>query len=164
MNKPLPLDELSDLLEGEDTSFVSIADFFSLLSIAFIYFAVSFGNPLSAPTILQVESVAESGSGPAIQIDETVANVSLLISKEAGLVVRVISPLGSERADLYVQSTSDPMVNVPVWVSLQLQSWKGIKYVVLYLDLEGASLHAYQLRDRIASELSQQYDVRFAFD
>ena len=149
--------------DSEDTSFVSIADFFSLLSIAFIYFALVFGNPVAAPSAVRVESPAASGNGPAMPVDDTVANVSLLNSSKEGLVVRVLSPLG-DRSDLYVRAINEPMTTVPDWVLGQLAMYKQVKFVVLYMDMDEVDVGSYKLRDRLGSALSQRFEVRVVFE
>jgi hypothetical protein len=152
----------TERLEAEETGFVSIADFFSLLSISFIYFAVSFGSPISSNATLKIESAAESGAGPASPIDSTIVNVSLLFSKSRGAIVRVIAPTG-QQSDLNVREVQDPLLKVPQWVVERLAGFEGVKYVVLYMAVDGADLEAFKLRDRIGNVLSNDYEVRLVF-
>ena len=134
----MPLDDLTDesLASGDDdASLLSMADFFSLLSLALIYMAVVFGSPSGPRSIVEgsVEVVRASvvGVGPAASVVEGMAYVSILPVKGAA-AVRVLAP-GSSISEKNVALDTIDTTRVSEWVVEQLAKGAQIQKVTIYM-------------------------------
>jgi hypothetical protein len=75
----LPVDESGE----EDPVFISLADLFSLLSLAVIYMVVTFGQSVPLNASDAVVSATRQGVGPGKPIDPNAVYVSLLRNQDA---------------------------------------------------------------------------------
>lgn len=148
---------MSTVGEDDDQSFVSIADFFSLLSIAFIYFAIFLAPLAESSMAVNVERAANPGAGAAMAIDPYVANVSVFSDGDR-LIVRVILPLADPVVDLPVPPGKDELIAMQVESTLTQSP--QVKVVNLYMPSDEEHVRAYRLRDRLGAVLREKYAVR----
>lgn len=151
----LPLDN------DDDSPFLSMADFFSLISLTFIYIAVVFGTPIAASDSLEIVQAAEAKPGTAVPRDPNKAYVALWPSDSAnGILIRVVPSHGAtiqEKSIAFPASDSD---NVADWVTKTLDTGTPTDEVMLFLPRSEVRQEALSLFVELSRRLPRTYRVR----
>jgi hypothetical protein len=123
-------------LTGDDDSpFLSIADFFSLISLSLIYLIVTF-SPSAPPSESAIETITgvASGAGPASAVPVRIAYVAVSSSQER-LLVRVIQP-GAAAPDERQFELSDVGTRAAsYWILNELLGNSDVERVAFYMDV-----------------------------
>lgn len=143
----------------DDSPFLSMADFFSLISMTVIYIVIAFSpqSPLASESVNVVTGVA-AAFGPASQIDNDVAYVSVL-SAAPNVLVRVMPPGNGSLTELVV--TADPQGTAHAVAETQalLSSHVAPKRVIFYMGVADESGRAHLLLHELLKATKQKMEV-----
>lgn len=159
MSHNLPNRVLGD---GENESaFLSMADFFSLLSLTFIFLAFAFGSPSagnqSMESLLAVDAQQTDQNTP----DPTASYVALLKQGDS-VLVRIVPPLNAASIErLVTMPLADPRETAK-WVSEQIGQGPQPTEVILRLPRDETRAEVHSLFVEIARNAGLRFLVRVA--
>jgi hypothetical protein len=144
MSVESPLDDRPAAAE-DDSPFLSMADFFSLISLTVIYIVIAFSpqSPFANESVDVVRGVA-SALGPASQIDNDIAYVSIL-SVAPNIVVRVMPAGNGDLTEFVATPDSQSIASAIAWTQEILASKLLPKRVIFYMGVADKSGRAHYL-------------------
>lgn len=118
----------------DDSPFLSIADFFSLVSLTVIYLIITFSPQAPVPeSAIEAISGTASGTGPASATDAQTAYVAVL-GQGDGLVVRVIVPGASTAEERQFALSDEGIGGANNWALSRLMSAPATERVMFYMN------------------------------
>lgn len=151
-------------LQAEDDSpFLSIADFFSLISLSLIYLIVTF-SPAAPVNDSAVEAItgAASGTGPASATPTRIAYV-VLVPSSTGLLVRVIQPGADTPAEHEFKLTDAGTLAASGWIVAQLLPNPDIERVMFSMNANDHQDHVYKSFWQLVSLARAHFKVNVLF-
>lgn len=149
---------------SDETIFLPMADFLTLLSICFIFVALQFGV---TPTVGVAEGVrvvkAGYGAGPSRPMDRSIAYVGIL--PESGrLIVRVILPQPREILDRVIEESAPAADDVAVveWALESIATDSAITRIVVHFDSANAPDRAHRVANTMLMKAREQYEVTYS--
>lgn len=129
---------------GGDDTFLPLADFLTLLSLAFIYAALVFARPTVSGEELGIAEVQEARGGPAVPVDQLHAYVAIIpVGEMTG--IRVIVP-GDEETYEWTLVPAKIVANEEVRRVMGLLEGKAIpEGVIIYLSPDEGRQEAHHL-------------------
>jgi hypothetical protein len=147
----------------DDSPYLSMADFFSLVSMTLIYVAMtlSFSGQKSESEIA-VLTGAFSGTGPGSAVDPNTAYISVF-TEGAQTVVRLVLPATSLTTETRFSPNVSNTDAAMAWLLDQLGKEFAPGKAVLYLDLTAAAPNAHKLMNELASTLQRTMEVAVVY-
>ena len=137
---------------GDDSPFLSAADFFSLISLTVIFTLVALAAQQSdGAKEAHAASVGLGGSGPAVAIDDRTAYVAF-IGGEDGLLVRVI-PGHSQATQERLIAYNEDVDKTVQWIKQKLLDGIPPTEAVVYMDRKEQHGEAHRLFNEAWSSL-----------
>jgi hypothetical protein len=154
-------DERASLSE-DDSPFLSIADFFSLVSLTVIYLVITF-SPQTPATESAIEAVTgtASGTGPASAVNTKLAYVAVLGG--GGLVVRVILPGSDAAEDKQFDASEKGGAEAQAWVLSKLGSQPDIERVMLYMNSGESRGELHKAFNELTHEVHKHFKVSIVY-
>lgn len=142
----------------DDSPFLSMADFFSLISLTVIYIVIAFSpqSPLSRQSVQIVSGVA-TASGPAADIDNRITYVSVL-PNEQGVLLRVVSAGHGSIRERVVDSSEFAVVAAEQWLLERLNTEPVPEEVVFYFGAKDRTGAAHRLFHELV-ETAARHDL-----
>jgi hypothetical protein len=150
--------ETPERLAEDDSPFLSMADFFSLISLTVIYIIIAFSpqSPLTQNSIDLMTAVA-SATGPASEIDNRVAYVSVL-SFAPQLALRVV-PAGRGQMQERLIAPRSPTNEQVEWLRTTLSTGTAAERVVFYMGADDESGEAHRLFHQLLKDTKKRFPV-----
>lgn len=148
----------------DDSAFLSMADFFSLLSLTFIYLAIAFGSPHVGKQSMAVVAAVPSPKNETLAPDPTAAFVSIMPAN-GGVLVRVIPPFNGANAEqtfqLPFQSTSNEVgaTSIADWVASQIELAPKTRQIVILVAPNESRPEALAAFVEVARRSSDRFPV-----
>lgn len=147
----------------DDSPFLSIADFFSLISLAVIYIVISFA-PQSPFANAGIESVTTTAvpSGMTSTLDPRFAYVSVLDSSQ-GVLVRIIPAQNQSPKQRNFPLTEAGEHSALQWTLRTLRAPVQPKRVFVYIHVDEPTGEVHKVFDDILSAAGATYPVKPIF-
>jgi hypothetical protein len=147
----------------DDSPYLSMADFFALISLTLIYVAMSltFSGQRSNSEISVLSGVF-SGSGPGSAVDARAAYISV-VSAEPQVVVRLIRMAPSVNTEIRIPADQPNAQVAMSWLEAQLMKDQRPSRAILYLELKTASPSAHKVMNELTSALQKKIEVAVVF-
>jgi hypothetical protein len=157
-----PQPEAPERLAEDDSPFLSMADFFSLISLTVIYIIIAFSpqSPLTQNSF-DVMTALASATGPASEIDNRVAYVSVL-SFAPQLALRVV-PAGRGQVRERLIAPRSPTDEHLEWLRTTLSSGTPPEKVVFYMGADDESGDAHRLFHELLKDTKRRFAVSLVF-
>lgn len=154
--------ETPERLAEDDSPFLSMADFFSLISLTVIYVIIAFSpqSPLTKNSVDLVTAMA-SATGPASEIDNRVAYVSVL-SFAPQLALRVV-PAGRGHLQERLIARRSPLSEQVEWLRATLSTGIAAERVVFYMGADDESGDAHRLFHELLKDTKKRFPVSLVF-
>lgn len=157
------LEDVEGLGPTDDSPFLSIADFFSLISLAVIYIVISFA-PQSPFSNTGIESVTATAvpTGLTSTLDPRFAYVSVLGASE-GVLVRIIPARNQapKQRNFGLDVTGEN--NARQWVLQTLRDSARPKRVLIYMRSDESRDGVHKLFDELLGTADVKYPVTAVF-
>ncbi|MBL8527688.1 MAG: hypothetical protein JNL68_08400 [Burkholderiales bacterium] len=144
----------------DDSSFVSMADFLSLISLSFIYMAIVFGTPMAARDSVEAVQSERVKAGPGIPREASKAYVAFLTNNSGVLLVRVVPPYGAPTQERMVLLLEGDSLSTVEWVANILTTGPAPEEVILFLPADEGRKEVHSLFVEISRRLERTYRVR----
>jgi hypothetical protein len=145
MTAKLPILPASGIQSEDDSPFLSIADFFSLISLTLIYLVITFSP--SAPAVdsaIEAVTGTATGTGPASAADTRIAYVAVLSGEDGSLLVRLIPP-GASAPDEKQFDLSDTGTDAAShWILSRLARNPEIDRVMFYMNVDDKQIRVHK--------------------
>jgi hypothetical protein len=162
MSNALDTPSTSPLAE-DDSPYLSMADFFALISLTLIYVAMSLASPgQKSNSEIAVLSGAFSGSGPGSAVDPRTAYISV-VSEDAQVVVRLIRMGPSVNTEIRIPADRPNAQTTLSWLEEHMAKGQKPTKAILYLELKAASPSAHKVMNELTSALKKKIDVAVVF-
>ena len=152
------LPELVEDPSGDDSPFISAADFFSILSLTLIYTLTFFNQPIPKSfSEVPVVSATITGTGMSAPAKSDVGYLSL-ISTESGIIVRIVPAQETTITEMEVLLTEDGVLQAEELVRLHLLTGVMPTKVVMYMDETEERATAHKLFHKLLKQVRQRCD------
>jgi hypothetical protein len=146
----------------DDSPYLSMADFFSLISLTLIYVAMTLtfsGQKLNSE--IAVLTGAFSGSGPASVVDARAAYITV-VPEDRDVIVRLIRVSPSVNAEMRMEAGKVSVQTAVSWLKGHMKGVPEADKAVLYIDLRAAP-SAHKLVNELTSALRKEIEVAVVF-
>jgi hypothetical protein len=148
---------------GDDSPFLSIADFFSLIALTVIYIVIVF-SPQSQISQTAVEAITGTATnvGPASPLQNKIAYVGLL-PDGARVLIRVIHPEAGPVEERGISLSEEGYNSALAWLAMTLREGPAPTRVLFYLDGGESRAEANRLFLALVNATHRQFPVSIVF-
>lgn len=158
----LPQLDVEERQAEDDSPFLSMADFFSLISLTVIYIIIAFSPQSSlSQNAIDVTTAVASAAGPASEINNRVAYVSIL-SSASKVVLRVV-PAGQGSIQERLVAANSPTSEAVEWLQATLSVGPKAEKVLFFMGAEDRSGAAHLLFHELLRDTKRRFDVSLVF-
>jgi hypothetical protein len=152
----------SGVAAGDDDSFLPLADFLTLLSLAFIYAALMFSRPMVPLDDVGTLIADPARNGQGVPLDPALAYVAVLHDGDK-IAVRVVVPDDEQTYEWSVIPNAIVVDEQIGRISKLLDRKTPPKGVIIFLAPDESRPASHQLAIELARRLEGTYPVRLLF-
>lgn len=146
----------------DDSPFLSMADFFSLISLTLIYIVIVFApqSPAVESSVDAIRAVAQ-GTGPASPIDTEIAYMAIF-SEQDNFLLRYMHASATAQEELFPISAGGQTKGKD-WLLAQLQTGEPPKRIVFYIRSNEPNAEVHKVFNQLTQAMTDRFAVSTVF-